>query len=109
MSYRLQYSYIHNNHEQVTKDMRPKICDVKDCLYNCTQVLVMHPCEMMKTMEPESQITLLCKFNPYEAEEDELHCILRFCGKHADEYRRLQENGSQEKGEMQFKEGRHKH
>ena len=89
--------------------MIPKICDVKDCLDNWTQALVTHHCEMLKSMKPHGQTALLCKFNPYEAEEDELHCVFRFCDKHANTYSLQQENGRQEKGEIQFKDDRHKH
>ena len=35
--------------------MIPKSCDVKDCLDDSTQVLVMHHCEISKTMESSNQ------------------------------------------------------
>jgi hypothetical protein len=86
--------------------MIPKICSVKDCLDDCTQGMVIHHCEIMKSTESEDQLALLCKFNPNTHEDDEFHCIFGFCSKHGDEFRRLP---SSEKSKIQFKNDRHKH
>jgi hypothetical protein len=84
-------------------------CDVKNCVDNSDQVLVVHHCEMLESTESKSQTKLLCKFNPYEVEEDELDCVIRICDKHADNFRRLERSGNLEKSTIQFKDSRHKH
>jgi hypothetical protein len=83
--------------------MIPKTCDVKGCIDSIDQVLVMHHCEHMKNQ------VRLCKFDPYQENDDEFHCVFRFCDKHADTFRVLQKSESQDKSEMQFKEDRHTH
>jgi hypothetical protein len=85
--------------------MLSQTCDVKGCLDNSDQVFVVHHCEYM---ESESQIEL-CKFDPYEDKENGLHCIIRFCDRHADKFRKQQEIGNLEKSEIQFKDSMHIH
>jgi hypothetical protein len=85
--------------------MSSQICDVKGCLDNSDQVLVVHHCEYMKS---ESLIDL-CKFDPSEGREDGLHCIIRFCDRHADKFREQHEIGNLEKNEIQFKDKTHRH
>jgi hypothetical protein len=59
-------------------------------------------------MKSESQIEL-CKFDPYKDKDDGLHCIIRFCDKHGDEYWKQRETGNLEKSEIQFKDSIHIH
>jgi hypothetical protein len=80
--------------------MSSQICDVKDCLDDSDQVFVVHHCEYM---ESESRIEL-CEFDPYEDKEDGLHCIIRFCDRHADKFREQQEFGNPERSKIQFKD-----
>ena len=60
--------------------MLSQTCDVKGCLDNSDQVLVVHHCEYMKS----ENLNELCKFDPYKDKEDRQHCIFRFCDRHAD-------------------------
>jgi hypothetical protein len=62
--------------------MLSQTCDIKDCLDKSDQVFVMHHYEYMKS---ESQIEF-CKFDPYEDKEDGLHCVIRFCDRHAGKF-----------------------
>jgi hypothetical protein len=57
--------------------MSSQKCDVKGCLEDSDQVLVVHHCKYMMS---ESLIEL-CKFDPYEDKEAGLHCIIRFSKK----------------------------
>ncbi len=59
-------------------------------------------------MKSES-LTDLCKFDPSGGKEDGLHCIIRFCDRHADKFREQQEIGNLEKNEIQFKDKTHRH
>lgn len=70
--------------------MSSQTCDVKSCLDNIDQVLVVHHCKYMKL----ENLNELCKFDPYKDGEDRLHCIIRFCDRHADKYRKQQLTGT---------------
>ena len=44
-----------------------------------------------------------CNFNPFTDKEDELHCILKFCIKHAEEYKLVQKSDNLKELDIQFK------
>ena len=109
-----RYSYVHVHlriyviHRYLidrSKSMLSQTCDVKGCLDKSDQVFVVYH---YKYMESESQVEL-CKFNPYEDNEDGLHCIIRFCDRHADKFRKQQETGNLEKSEIKFRDSIHMH
>lgn len=79
----------------------PATCDVEECLENWAQVLVMHHCESTESTEYD----IICEFIPYRNEGDELHCIIRLCNVHANEFRSLQ--GGPKETEIQFKDTIH--
>ncbi len=89
--------------------MLAQTCDIKGCFDNVNQIWVMHHCEMWELIPSGGPTEPYCSFNPYEVEEDKFHCVFRLCYKHADKFRSLQKNKSQDRSEFQFKEDRHKH
>ena len=83
--------------------MSSQTCDVKGCLDNIDQVLIVHHCKYMKLEN------LICRVDPYKDNEDRLHCIIRFCDRHAAKYRKQLQAGNLEKSEIQFKDSIHRH
>lgn len=85
--------------------MTSQVCDVKDCINNFNQILVVHHCEFMHS----TSLLRNCKFDPYENKEDKLHCIIRFCDRYADKFRKEEGSRISGKSKIQFKDNVHKH
>jgi hypothetical protein len=45
-----------------------------------------------------------CNFNPFTDSEDEFHCMLKFCSKHAEEFKLVQKGDDVKRLNIQFKD-----
>lgn len=72
--------------------MIQEICDLKYC-----KIRQRHHTDDFRT----------CNSDPFINDEDESHCIIRFCNKHAEEYKSVQKLDNLEGLDIHFKEKKH--
>jgi hypothetical protein len=71
-----------------------EICYVKFCKSNVAEACVGH----------HHDNVYYCSFNPLTNQKDESHCILKFCSKHAEEYKLVQQSDIVKELDIQFKD-----
>lgn len=77
---------------------RQELCYIKFCKNKIAEACVWHHHD-----------NEYCNFNPFTDMEDESHCILKLCSKHAQEYKLVQKGDSVKELDIQFKEKKHHH
>lgn len=75
-----------------------ELCDIKFCKNKTAEACVWH-----------HHNNVDCNFNPFTDKEDESHCILKFCIKHAEEYKLVQKSDNLKELDIQFKDKKHLH
>lgn len=76
-----------------------ELCYVKFCKSKVTEACVCH----------HHDNAYYCSFNPFMDQQDESHCILKFCNKHAEEYRLFQKGDNGKELNLQLKDDIHYH
>jgi len=54
-----------------------------------------------------SSYNVYCDFNPFTDKEGDSHCILKFCNKHAEEFKLVQKCDNVKGLDIQFKDKKH--
>jgi len=75
-----------------------ELCYIKFCKNRIAEVCVWHHYDDVN-----------CIFNTFTDQEDESHCILIFCNKHAEEYKLVQKGNNVKGLDMQIKDKKHPH
>ena len=76
-----------------------ELCQIKYCSNRITEACVWH----------HHDDATLCNFNPFTDQESELHCILKFCNNHAEDYRLFQKGDNGKELNIQLKVDIHHH
>lgn len=74
-----------------------ELCHIKFCKNRIAEACVWH----------HHHHNEYCNFNPFTDKEDEFHCMLKFCNKHAEEFKLVQKDDNVEGLDIQFKDKKH--
>ena len=77
-----------------------ELCYIKFCKNSIAEAYVWHHHDSDKVN---------CNFNPFIDQPDESHCILKFCNKHAEEFKLVQKGDNVKGLDIQFKDYIHYH
>ena len=73
-----------------------ELCHIKFCKNRIAEACVWHHHD-----------NVYCNFNHFRDKEHEFHCILKFCSKHAEEFKLVQKGNNVKGLNFQFKDKRH--
>jgi hypothetical protein len=76
-----------------------ELCYVKFCKSRVVEACVCH----------HHDNAYYCSFNPFTDQQDESHCVLKFCSIHAEEYKLVQQGDIVKELDIQFKDKTHRH